>query len=77
MGGKVPPEDMDPERVSLLRLAKSAAKDMHKNHLLDLVRALTDAAQECPRSSCAFCEHQSRAEAQKQRQSHVGEAEAG
>lgn len=75
MSGKVPMENMTQERIALLVRANEIDPSMSKSQLLHLVALLAGAAIECPRTECAYCEHQARSEQAKVL--NVGEAEAG
>ena len=75
MGGKVPAEEMTPWRVRLLADGWAVLNGDKSIDKKQVIRDLLRAAEECPRTSCAYCEHIARSEAQ--RQAEVGEAEAG
>jgi hypothetical protein len=77
VSGKVPPGDMPQDRIKLLDKAKEAFTNgnFSKSGMVSIIESLYYAAIECPRMSCTYCEHIARSEAQ--RQSQVGEAEAG
>jgi uncharacterized protein YutE (UPF0331/DUF86 family) len=77
MSGKVPLTEMTQGRRDLLEKAIEKYKGMEESEDKDLLFALIVAAEICPRTTCAFCEHIARSEAQQQSKSEVGEAEAG
>ena len=63
MSGKVPPEEMDEERVELLERAADVTSGMSKSHMLALIALLAGAAQQCPRIGCATCSFMAKHEA--------------
>lgn len=77
MSGKVPPEHITEGRRRLLAEAHRVVQARSRKTPLTypMVQLLIEAASECPRTECAYCEHQARSEEAKSLS--VGEAEAG
>ena len=74
MSGKVPAEHMNAERIALLVRANDIeGRSVSKSQLLHLVALLAGAASECPRTECAYCEHQARSEEAKTKEVLQGE----
>lgn len=69
MGGQVPAQDMTGERLQLLAeamvLVETPDRDKWpaRKDVRGLIERLVHAAERCPRTSCAYCEHIARSEA--------------
>lgn len=73
MGGKVPAEDMTEEREQLLADAVQVLAGDKSIDKKQIIRDLALAAEECPRTSCAYCEHIARSERDREKEVLQGE----
>lgn len=77
MSGKVPAEDMTQARLEVMAKIEAVTEgkgpEEQKSYPKSLLAQALPLLEECPRTSCAYCEHIARSEAERNKEVLQGE----